>query len=58
MRRMRDRDLNAPMQPVNDAGTFGFAWARDGLGVSLVASQKLPTLHELSDRVRDEMRQL
>jgi anti-sigma factor RsiW len=58
MRQMRDRDLNAAMRSINDADTFGFAWARDGLGVSLVASKPLPTLHELSDRVRDEMRQL
>lgn len=55
MRPMREQDLNAPMQPVDDAGAFGFAWARDGLGISLVASKKLPTLRDLSDRVRDEM---
>ncbi len=58
MRPMRDQDLTAPMRPVNDAGTFGFVWARDGLGVSVVASKQLPTLHDLSNRVRDEMRQL
>ena len=58
MRRMHDRDFDARMRPFNDAGTFSFAWARDGFGVSVVSSKPLATLHELSNRVRDEMLRL
>jgi hypothetical protein len=55
MRPMRGRDLNVPMRSVDDAGTFGFAWARDGLGISLVASKKLPILYDRSHQVREKM---
>jgi anti-sigma factor RsiW len=55
MRPMLDPGMQAPMRAVEDHGTAGYAWARDGLGVSLVASAKLATLHDLSNTVRDEM---
>ncbi|HTW28288.1 MAG TPA: anti-sigma factor [Acetobacteraceae bacterium] len=55
VRPMHKIDVNAPMRPVQAGGTTGFAWARDGLGVSLVASTPLPGLQKLSDQVRDAM---
>lgn len=37
------------------AGASDFAWARRRLGISLVASALLPSLHDLSDRMHDGM---
>jgi anti-sigma factor RsiW len=55
LRRMHGRDLEAPMQPLKDEDVSGFAWARDGIGFSLVSNQSTPTLHEISDHIRNEM---
>jgi anti-sigma factor RsiW len=54
MRPMHQRDMTAPMQPVGNAP--GFAWATDGLGVSLIASTPFPQLHGLADEVRRSLR--
>lgn len=55
VRSMHERDLEAPMRPVALSGVSGFAWARHGIGFSLVADQRTPMLHDISDQVRNEM---
>ena len=54
-RPMLKRDMNAPMQPVRVKSTSGFAWARDGMGFGLVATNPMATIHRLADRVRTEI---
>jgi anti-sigma factor RsiW len=48
-------DMNTPMRPVEMKNTSGFAWAKNGLGFSLVASNPMDGLHQLANKVRDEM---
>ncbi len=55
IRPMQKRDMNAAMRPIRVPGTAGFAWAKDGLGVSLVASDPTATLHALANDVRGEV---
>ncbi|HEY5299479.1 MAG TPA: anti-sigma factor [Acetobacteraceae bacterium] len=55
IRPMQKRDMNAAMRPVRAPGAAGFAWAKDGLGVSLVASDPTATLHALANDVRGEV---
>jgi anti-sigma factor RsiW len=55
VRPMEQIDQNAKMQPVDMQHTSGFAWAKNGLGYSLVASNPVDGLHELANKVRDEM---
>jgi anti-sigma factor RsiW len=54
VRPMHQRDMTAPMQPIGNAP--GWAWATDGLGVSLIASTPFPQLHRLADEVRRTLR--
>lgn len=56
IRPMERRDMNAPMRPVQAQGAAGFAWARNGLGFGLVASDPTAALHGLANTVRDDMR--
>jgi anti-sigma factor RsiW len=55
VRPMGHRDMNAKMRPVEMPNTSGFAWARNGLGFSLVAGNPMDGLHQLANKVRDEM---
>jgi anti-sigma factor RsiW len=55
MRPMHDQDFNAVMRPVDAGGMSGFAWARRGLGFSLVSSTPLPDLHSVAQTVDGEM---
>lgn len=55
VRPMLKRDMNAAMRPMRANNITGFAWARNGLGFGLVAGAPLLRLHELSNRIRDEM---
>ena len=55
VRPMERIDQNAGMQPVEMQHTSGFAWAKNGLGFSLVASNPIEGLHQLANKVRDEM---
>jgi anti-sigma factor RsiW len=55
VRPMERIDQNARMQPVDLQQTSGFAWAKNGLGFSLVASNPIEGLHQLANKVRDEM---
>jgi anti-sigma factor RsiW len=55
VRPMERIDQNATMQPVDMQHTSGFAWAKNGLGFSLVASNPIDGLHQLANKVRDEM---
>jgi anti-sigma factor RsiW len=54
-RPMGQIDQNATMQPVEMQHTSGFAWAKNGLGFSLVASNPIEGLHQLANKVRDDM---
>jgi len=55
VRPMEGRDMNAPMRAIRMPEAIGYAWARQGLGVSLISTDPMPSLHSLSNRVRDEM---
>ena len=55
MRSMHDADVNAPMRSVGSPGYAGFAWARRGLGVGVVADAPPEELRQLSDRVGEAM---
>ena len=55
VRQMSGRDMNAPMRAIKVPQAIGYAWARRGLGVSLISTDPMPSLHSLSNRVRDEM---
>ena len=55
VRPMEQIDQNANMRPVDMHNTSGFAWAKNGLGFSLVASSPIDGLHQLANKVRDEM---
>lgn len=55
VRPMERMDQNANMRPVEVQHTSGFAWAKNGLGYSLVASNPIEGLHQLANKVRDEM---
>jgi anti-sigma factor RsiW len=55
VRPMERIDQNATMRPVDMQRTSGFAWAKNGLGFSLVASNPIDGLHQLANKVRDEM---
>lgn len=55
VRPMEQRDMQAPMRPMQAQHMTGYIWANDGLGVGLVAAQPMPALHELSNQVRSEM---
>lgn len=55
LRPMHRIDLNAKMQPVQGTDTTGFVWSRNGMGFGLVASDPVDALHELANRVRNEM---
>ncbi len=55
VRQMKSRDMNAPMRAIRVQEAIGYAWARRGLGVSLISTDPMPSLHSLSNRVRDEM---
>lgn len=55
VRPMERIDQNATMQPVDMRRTSGFAWAKNGLGFSLVANNPIEGLHQLANKVRDEM---
>jgi anti-sigma factor RsiW len=55
VRPMGQIDQNARMQPVEMQHTSGFAWAKNGLGFSLVASNPIEGLHQLANKVRDGM---
>ena len=55
VRPMEQIDQNATMRPVDMQHTSGFAWAKRGLGFSLVASNPIEGLHQLANKVRDEM---
>jgi len=55
VRQMHGRDMNVPMQAISAPDAIGYAWARQGLGVSLISTDPMPSLHSLSNRVRDEM---
>lgn len=50
VRPMLSRNAAFAMRPVE--GAPGWAWAKDGLGVSLISSQSSPTLQDLADKVR------
>ena len=54
VRPMRLRDMTEPMQAVS--GAPGWAWATDGLGVSLIASAPMPALRDLAEQVRRTLR--
>lgn len=55
VRQMNGHDMNAPMREIRAPEAIGYAWARQGLGVSLISTDPMPSLHSLSNRVRDEM---
>ena len=55
MRSMHDNEVNTAMQAVGEPGVPGYAWARRGLGISLIATGQPDQIHELSDRVRNEV---
>lgn len=55
VRPMQQIDQNARMQPVDMQHTSGFAWAKNGLGFSLVASNPIDGLHQLANKIRDDM---
>jgi len=50
VRPMLSHDAAFSMRPVE--GAPGWAWAEDGLGVSLISSEPSPGLHGLADEVR------
>jgi hypothetical protein len=52
---MEREDMNAPMRTVEARKAVGYAWASHGLGVSLISTKPMPSLHGLSNYVRDEM---
>ena len=54
IRPMQRRDMTEPMQPVS--GAPGWAWATDGLGVSVISSEPVPTLRDLAETVRRRLR--
>ncbi len=54
VRPMRRRDMTAPMQPVS--GAPGWAWATDGLGVTVIASEPTPALRDLAETLRRTLR--
>jgi anti-sigma factor RsiW len=56
VRPMEKRDMHAPMRAVQKEDMTGYIWANDGLGFGVVAGQLVPSLHELSNQVRSEMR--
>lgn len=51
MRPMQRRDMNAPMRPVQSNDVAGFAWARQGLGFSVVANDPMESLRDLADNM-------
>ena len=55
MRPMQRRDINAPMRPVQSNDVAGFAWAREGLGFSVVANDPIESLRDLADKVQSQM---
>jgi len=55
VRPMNGRDMNAPMRKIKMPAAIGYAWARQGLGVSLISTDPMPSLLSLSNRARDEM---
>ena len=55
IRPMDGRDMNAPMRAIGVPEAVGYVWARQGLGVSLISTDPMPSLQSLSNRVRDEM---
>lgn len=54
VRPMRKRDMTAPMQAVG--GAPGWAWATDGMGVSLISSSPTPALRNLAEHVRQSLK--
>jgi anti-sigma factor RsiW len=50
VRPMLRQDAAFSMRPVG--GALGWAWAKEGLGVSLISSEPSPGLHGLADEVR------
>lgn len=54
IRRMA-RDQDRPMRPVEAAAAAGFAWARGGLGFSLIGDPGTASLRALSNEVRDDL---
>jgi anti-sigma factor RsiW len=54
-RPMRD-ERSAPMAPHAGDGIFGFAWADDGLGYSLVGPSAPDALKPIADQVREQLR--
>ncbi len=54
VRPMRNRAMTAPMQAVG--GAPGWAWATDGMGISLISSTPTPALRDLAERVRRSLR--
>jgi anti-sigma factor RsiW len=55
LRPMQQIDMTAPMRAVGANGAAGFAWARHGLGVSLISSPGVSTLRALSNDVRSQL---
>jgi anti-sigma factor RsiW len=55
VRQMNGHDMNAPMREIRMPEAIGYAWSRQGLGVSLISTNPMPSLHSLSNRVRNEM---
>ena len=47
--------MHLPRHREHRPEAIGYAWARQGLGVSLISTDPMPSLHSLSNRVRDEM---
>lgn len=55
VRPMEKIDMNAKMEPVRTADTTGYAWAKNGLGFSLLANHPMTRLHDLANQVRSDM---
>jgi anti-sigma factor RsiW len=56
VRKMNGVDMNAPMRAMKEPDAVGYAWARNGVGVSLISTDPIPSLHGLSNRIRDSMK--
>jgi anti-sigma factor RsiW len=57
VRPMGRRDLNAPMRPLEELDASGYAWARGGVAYGLVSTNPIPSLHDISNQIRDELQQ-
>ena len=55
VRPMIQRDMSAPMRPMQQSDAAGYVWARDGLGYGVVTGSPMKSLHNLSNTVRDAM---